>query len=261
MNDVTAARAARDERIRELRALGWLQKAIAVEVGCSQVTVSRVLDPAQIERMRAHYRTDEYREGYRKWYRGYVEANTEAIQDRRQADLPAARERARARRQKDLEGVKAGNKASYERRRQRVLAQQREYREKNGEFIRERTRARYAADPEAFRANWTPNPEAKRAKDARRRARRRGSNSQPLDAVDRLLSVEYRKAIAGDPCMYCGSLGEQDDHKLPIARGGTDHWWNLQRTCRSCNLRKHVMTHEEFLASGRAPLAAASLSP
>ncbi len=37
----------------------------------------------------------------------------------------------------------------------------------------------------------------------------------------------------------------------PIARNGTDHWWNLQRTCQRCNHRKGIMTHEEFLASGR----------
>jgi 5-methylcytosine-specific restriction endonuclease McrA len=77
-----------------------------------------------------------------------------------------------------------------------------------------------------------------------------------MDAVDRVLSVEYRKAIANDPCTYCGRPGEQDDHRLPLARGGTDHWWNLHRACTNCNQRKHTMTHEEFVTSGRVPIVA-----
>lgn len=95
------------------------------------------------------------------------------------------------------------------------------------------------------------NIEASRASVARRKMRSRIS----MDATDKLLSAEYRKAIAGDLCTYCGAHGEQDDHINPLARGGTDHWWNLQRTCQRCNRRKSTMTHDEFLASGRMPFA------
>lgn len=242
MNDVTAARAERDRRIYELRAMGWLQKDIAAEVGCDQTTVSRVLDPARIERERARYRSPEYRE----WHRGYRAANAERIREREKARIPYKVQQVRAWRLKNPERHKASKQAHYRANRELQLAQMRKYRKANLEQLRESRRARHAA-----------NREASRAASGRRRARRR-NNGLPLDAVDRLLSTEYRKAIARDLCTYCGSLGEHDDHKLPLARGGTDHWWNLHRTCKDCNFRKHTKTHEEFLASRQAPLAAAS---
>lgn len=59
-----------------------------------------------------------------------------------------------------------------------------------------------------------------------------------LSEDDRELTIAYRLAIANDPCSYCGRPGENNDHVFPIAKGGTDHWWNLTRACEQCNKRK-----------------------
>ena len=37
------------------------------------------------------------------------------------------------------------------------------------------------------------------------------------------------------------------DHKIPLARGGTGDRSNLQLLCKSCNLRKHTRTMDEWL--------------
>jgi len=87
------------------------------------------------------------------------------------------------------------------------------------------------------------NPEACRAKGARRRAR----ETAKMTAEDRELSVAYRLAIANDPCYYCGAPGEHDDHYHALARGGTDHWWNLVRACARCNHQKNAMHGDDFL--------------
>lgn len=54
----------------------------------------------------------------------------------------------------------------------------------------------------------------------------------------------------GKLCVYCGKevRGRQlhIDHKMPIARGGTDDPDNLCVSCANCNRRKHTMTAEEF---------------
>lgn len=78
---------------------------------------------------------------------------------------------------------------------------------------------------------------------ARRSAARSG-----LDVADRAMSVAYRLAILGDPCFYCGSP-ETDhvDHFFPIAKGGTDHWWNLVRSCAKCNHAKYDKCGTAFL--------------
>lgn len=56
----------------------------------------------------------------------------------------------------------------------------------------------------------------------------------------------------GNTCFYC-SVGafEQIDHKTPICRGGGNSLDNLVPSCRSCNAKKHDLTVEEFLKSGR----------
>lgn len=87
------------------------------------------------------------------------------------------------------------------------------------------------------RVNYQETPERYRAKVAQRR----GNAARGMDAFDRQAATDYRVAIAGDACGYCGQRSESMhvDHRFPIAKGGTDHWWNLVQTCASCNLRKH----------------------
>lgn len=272
MTNASAARAERDRRIVELRALGWTHQVIADEVRCSRQTVTKVLTPTARERER-----------------DYRVANAERIKNQQQDYRQRNRDRIRQRvRRYGREHV--GDKAAYDREYRkanagRIAAYQADYREKNGPKIRERNRRYRAARRQEIlgrrRKSWAARANELNAKrrvlyddSARERvgryrrgnleahraigARRRMRALMRMDAIDRLLSVEYRKAIASDACTYCGTPGEHDDHMLPLARGGTDHWWNLQRTCKDCNFRKHTMTHEEFVASGRAPDASAA---
>ena len=61
----------------------------------------------------------------------------------------------------------------------------------------------------------------------------------------------------GYRCVYCGVCLCYDDeyeddnveidHKLPISKGGTSDFDNLQATCGHCNARKGAKTHEEYL--------------
>jgi hypothetical protein len=53
-------------------------------------------------------------------------------------------------------------------------------------------------------------------------------------------------------CYYC--LTEKAtciDHKTPLVRGGDSRMSNLAPSCRTCNAKKHDLTVEEFLKSGR----------
>jgi len=76
------------------------------------------------------------------------------------------------------------------------------------------------------------NPEVARANAHRRRHKAR----ERLSREDSNLSVAYRRAIRNDDCFFCGiNPGEEDEHWIPISKGGTDHWYNLTRACISCN--------------------------
>ena len=97
-------------------------------------------------------------------------------------------------------------------------------------------------------AAWTKaNPEKHRAARARRRIRVKIK----MTREDRIISVDYRLAIRNDPCFYCGAPGEEDDHYVSLANGGTDHWWNLVRACVHCNRSKQAMDGDEFVALGQ----------
>ena len=51
-------------------------------------------------------------------------------------------------------------------------------------------------------------------------------------------------------CMYCGiKLGQrymEPDHKVPVARGGSDRLSNLHMVCHPCNSRKGTLTDGEY---------------
>lgn len=52
------------------------------------------------------------------------------------------------------------------------------------------------------------------------------------------------------PCPYCsGAITEQNfsaDHTTPISRGGSFCLWNLEITCKACNLAKGLLNAVEF---------------
>lgn len=77
--------------------------------------------------------------------------------------------------------------------------------------------------------------------------RRRQVIEANMDALDRALSADYRRAIVGDPCAYCGAPSEHVDHVFPLSKGGTDHWWNLTRACEGCNKSKAAHCGTWFL--------------
>jgi hypothetical protein len=103
----------------------------------------------------------------------------------------------------------------------------------------------YADEHRAASRAWAAaNPAARQAANARRKQRVQVA----MDDTDRLLSALYRLAIRDDPCYYCGSpVTDHTDHFFPLAKGGTDHWWNLVRACEHCNCSKQVMCGTAFL--------------
>jgi HNH endonuclease len=115
------------------------------------------------------------------------------------------------------------------------------------EYESERKRIYYLAKKDEINARTAEyrrkNPELYRAA----ASRRRGNSSAGMSKLDKQISAEYRKAIASDPCFYCGKQGEHDEHYISVVNGGTDHWWNLVRSCANCNYRKATMNGDEFI--------------
>lgn len=129
------------------------------------------------------------------------------------------------------------------------LAYQRAWYDARPGYAAEASRKRRLAHPEdaEYHAQWMrDHPEAVRAY----ANQRRGAAVLGMTEQDKQESIEWRKLIASDPCFYCGmaeAAAYEDDHYVSIARGGTDHWWNLVRACQPCNRAKATLSGDEFL--------------
>ncbi|HKC91637.1 MAG TPA: HNH endonuclease [Candidatus Limnocylindria bacterium] len=181
------------------------------------------------------------RERQRRWY----EENKDEIRAK-------AREYMRKRYATDPQRVLATNKAWYGRNREQRREHVRIYRLANLEAIRakdrERSRARYAADPAAWQKylkEWRRgNPEKShayvRASNIKRRS---AAGGQSFSSAEWLALLGRHQGS----CAYCGSKTLIEiDHRIPLARGGSNLISNILPACRRCNRRKRTMTEEEF---------------
>jgi 5-methylcytosine-specific restriction endonuclease McrA len=134
---------------------------------------------------------------------------------------------------------------------ERARAAMRRWRARHPDAHAAQTRARYARDPKRFQARTdaSPNrPAVRRAMHQRRRARVLGAGPS-FTAAEWTALVETH----GGRCAYCGLARPlHADHRVPLERGGSSDIANILPACARCNLRKHLMTEDEF----RARLAA-----
>lgn len=110
-------------------------------------------------------------------------------------------------------------------------AQSREFYARHRERLKAKIAAYHAANPDVRRTGWE-----------RRRARL-------LNADGSYTTAEWLWVVAfyGGRCAYCGAEGQLDaDHRIPLARGGTNWIENIVPACRRCNNRKHTLTEDEF---------------
>lgn len=140
--------------------------------------------------------------------------------------------------------------------REERLACDRRYRDTHREECRERER-QYAEDHRAQRRHYrethrqeasdypSNRPEGRRVKNARRRAQKLtvGGAYGAADIVTILLNQKGR-------CWWCkrrlDKAGYEIDHRVALARGGSNDPSNLVAACPSCNRKKHTKTPQEF---------------
>jgi 5-methylcytosine-specific restriction endonuclease McrA len=149
----------------------------------------------------------------------------------------------------------------------------RRYHDRNPEMASKWEKAhpglKYAA--EKRRREQSPEASAKyreqlRATNARRLAAKNAwDRAHPLEARMR---VEKRRALLAQAkgtfnatdwselcewtdqrCFYCGQQKKlEQDHLIPLSRGGAHDRTNIVPACRSCNSRKRDKTYDEFVA-------------
>jgi len=144
-----------------------------------------------------------------------------------------------------------------------MSVQAKSYRELHREVASENMKQWYQDNKERHFENvarWKyTHPEewnAIKANGHNKRRTRIKSNGGKLTA-EHLKELTYKQE---NKCYYCGTLFFNGDlnfdrhieHKVPLSRGGTNDIANIVLSCSTCNMRKHTMTHDEFLQARNA---------
>ena len=135
------------------------------------------------------------------------------------------------------EELRAARKAYYAAHKEDGAKYNRLYKETHPEYTRLYYETHKEAERLRARAYALANPEAKRNRDARRRARK-------LSVPSTLTTPQWKAIVAvyKGRCAYCGAKPKKltQDHVTPLSRGGHHTAENVVPSCWPCNSRKHT---------------------
>jgi len=156
------------------------------------------------------------------------------------AQRESIKARVRERYWADPDKVRAEGRRTYAKYAEDRRARAREYMRTHdrSEYKREWARADRAANPEKWRErsrrDYQRNPEARKAIDHRRRAKKIGRLAATVTADMLRLKWLYWAGL----CWMCGNAAIEWDHVKPLTKGGSHCLANLRPACRSCNAHK-----------------------
>lgn len=123
------------------------------------------------------------------------------------------------------------------------------WREQNSEHVRDYYQRYYAENYEYIRAKgaeWQKNnPEKSRIRNQRRRARKRSVETEMFSKQD---LTNHFDDIGAYACVYCDGPYQQDDHVVPISKGGPHTIDNMVPSCKTCNIIKKDTDPVEFIS-------------
>jgi 5-methylcytosine-specific restriction endonuclease McrA len=166
--------------------------------------------------------------------------------------------------------VRAYCKARYVKHAEQIKAEVRDYRARNVDLLRARSKASYEADKPKFAASMAryykanrehllakargyrealdmdverahkrayrrANRDLTREWEHRRRAQERGTMVMPLTRA----MIDAKVNYWGRKCWVCSGPFEAIDHVKPLSKGGSHILANLRPICGSCNSKKH----------------------
>jgi 5-methylcytosine-specific restriction endonuclease McrA len=192
----------------------------------------------------------ENAEARREYSRQYYQDNLEKIKeysrqyrkDNAEKIRVKSREHSRRYRKDNLEKIKEREKQYRKENKETLNEKSRRYQKDNAEKIKERQR------------QWRKdNPEKVKAAKHKRRALKKSSPGHCTTE-----QLQARLDYHDNRCVYCGSAENIEvEHKIPLAKGGSNWPANLAPACGSCNRSKgDRLTFVEFRAMKQAEIAA-----
>ena len=180
--------------------------------------------------------TEEQKAKKREYLKKYREENKERIKELHKKwcedNKEKVKEHKKKWREENKEKLKEGKKKWYEENKEKIIEQSKRYREENKETIRE-WKKKY----------FLTNPYAKKTQKHRRRARQKNASGYSTKE-----QIQARFDYHGNKCYYCGDSSSrlEIEHRIPLARGGSNWPANIVPACNHCNNKKHTKTEREF---------------
>jgi len=186
------------------------------------------------ERMRenARKRWAKNRDKYNKYQREYRANNRETRLPREKAIRDANREKINQQKRalywNDPEKYRTQNRRFHAENRHKMKEWYRKYRQRNREVVRARGRA---------------------GEQRRRNAKRSLPDTLTDEEWQRILEVHFNR------CHYCGCGGKlEEDHIIPVCKGGGHTKENIVPACKRCNAEKGVSDYEDYVARKQGEL-------
>lgn len=152
-------------------------------------------------------------------------------------------------RRNNAERYRANNKAYYAAHAEKIKENTRQHRQQKKDLVNASNRAWRAKNAElnsSYTRAWrVANPDAARAFAALRRARLAAVRCDVFGPDE--VRAHYAASGYPDACIYCEGPYEQDDHIVPVARGGAHVLENLAPACGRCNRSKSDKMLAEWL--------------
>lgn len=187
---------------------------------------------------------------------------------RTEAGRAARRREKRLRNKRHPEKVREEWRQHRIRHREKRIAYMREYNRLHGERLRGMCLARYYAKHDeclAKKREWDSanpgydrlwrkqNPEARRAIDVKKTAKRRAVKKNAAVGTDRRATLARIRELKDPevlPCFWCNmpvpKATRHIDHIIPLSRGGPHSAENLVASCAHCNCSKRAKMPHEF---------------
>lgn len=176
------------------------------------------------------------READRKWRLANKEWKAQYYIDNKDRFLDRRRELTKSRYAENKERLLAENKKWRQENKERVSKNHKLWRKKNPEYKPKSPRKFYPRNKENDKKYYKKNYQKHLAQNAKRRAMKASAHGSYTEK-----DVERLKALQKFKCASCRKSIKKSchvDHITPLKLGGSNEWTNLQILCPTCNLRK-----------------------
>lgn len=150
----------------------------------------------------------------------------------------------------DLIRHRETNRLWYLKNKERILALRKLYNPRRNELLKKRRHEQGISKKYSSGIRLASNPEIKKMHRKKNKAMRRMAGTLSINIVQLVYEDNIKKygTLTCYLCLLSIEFGKDElEHKIPLSRGGTHDYNNLEIACGKCNRKKYNKTLNEFI--------------